>query len=76
MNIKYRMIRATRAINAPDKYMTLKDDNKEPKNVDTDGESGYNEKELAKVGIASNTYDKNYNPQLDVFKSEKQEGEK
>jgi hypothetical protein len=70
INREYRMVRATKAVNAPNNFMTLvdkddKDDNKEQ----TDEGKQVREKELAKVGLASNTYNKNYNSNLKVIKS-------
>ena len=74
INIRYRMIRATNVVNAPDKYMTLKEDG-EQEQAEQSSKSGYNENKLAKVGLASESYSKNYNPNLKVYKSKEQEGD-
>jgi len=70
INMQYKMIRATRAINAPDNFMTLK---KRSSNKSKSGRKA----ELASVGVASETYAKNYNPNLKVVnsKAEDEEGD-
>lgn len=62
------MIRATRAINAPDNFMVLRDSKKSA------GKDEGRKQELASVGVASETYNKNYNPNLKIIGNDK-EGE-
>ena len=70
INREYRMVRATRAVNAPNQFIKLVEKSSGEKE-ETSGGKQTRERELAKVGLASSTYNKNYNPKLKVIKSEK-----
>ena len=73
-NLKYRMILATRLQDPPEKFLEIVD-RKDKKQPDTE-ESESDQAGKAGIGVASEKYTKNFNPDLKIIRHEEnQEGD-